>query len=127
MAGGRPLKFQSVEALESAIAAYFESKPEPVTITGLALALDTSRETLMDYQGKPEYSDAVKRAKLRCEAFAEKMLYAGRNGAAGPIFALKNYGWTDTQHVNLGGQQGNPVEVDVKLSPAEAYHKLLNG
>lgn len=124
---GRPLKFQSVEELESAIDAYFASDPKPITITGLALALDTSRETLIDYQGRPEYSDAVKRAKMRCEHYAEKMLFTGRNGAAGPIFALKNYGWRDHQDVNLGGQQGNPVEVDVKLSPAEAYQRLVSG
>lgn len=37
----------------------------------------------------------------------------------------KKYG--ERLDMNLGGQQGNPVEVDVKLSPAEAYHKLLNG
>jgi hypothetical protein len=33
-------------------------------------------------------------AKVRCENFAEEQLFLGKN-AAGPILALKNYGWTD--------------------------------
>jgi hypothetical protein len=38
----------------------------------------------------------------------------------------KKYGDSSQVDLNLGGQQGNPVEVNVQLSPAEAYHKLLN-
>jgi len=106
----RPPKWTSVEQLQGLIDEYFESvkepKPvgdtfyfEPITITGLALALDTSRETLCDYQEKDEFSDTIKRAKLRCENFAEKQLYLGK-AAAGPIFSLKNFGWKDSQDVN---------------------------
>jgi transposase-like protein len=39
----------------------------------------------------------------------------------------KKYGDSSQVDVNLGGQAGKPVEVNVQLSPAEAYHKLLNG
>ncbi|WP_187445777.1 terminase small subunit [Bacillus infantis] len=97
---GRPLKFESVEALEDKIEAYFtkcDEKEEPYTITGLALALDTSRKVLLEYQDKDEYSNTIKRAKLRCENFAESFLFRGKS-VVGGIFNLKNnYGWVDQQ------------------------------
>ena len=110
MAGGRPLKFQTVEELEAKIADYFrerntiefypngDMKPKPITITGLALALDTTRQTLINYEVLPEFLDTISRAKLRCENYAEERLYIG--AATGPIFALKNFDWKDSQDVN---------------------------
>lgn len=92
----RPMKFQSVEQLQSLIEEYFEvaeSSGTPLTVTGLCLHLDTTRETMMDYQENPMFSDTVKKAKLRVENYAEKKLYG--NSPTGPIFALKNFGWTD--------------------------------
>jgi len=134
MAGvGRPPKFKTVEELQTAIDAYFEScyanvivkdkdghacmgedgkiiremqQIEPFTITGLALALDTSREVLMDIESQTSkvytdaFSDALKRAKLRCQNYAEKHVFTGKNPAGG-IFALKNYGWRDKTEVDL--------------------------
>lgn len=80
----------------------------PYTITGLALALDTSRDILIDYEGRGEFSNTIKRAKLRCEQFAEQRLYDG-NAPAGPIFNLKNnYGWVDKQEVD--GEQKVIIE-----------------
>lgn len=103
---GRPLKFKSAAELEGKIEEYFAEcvrTGEPLTVTGLALALDTTRETLMDYQEKNGYSDAVKRAKLRIENAYEKRLIARGNG--GDIFALKQFGWKDRteQAVELSG------------------------
>jgi len=125
---GRPLKFKTVEELQKKIDAYFDSCWEerdirntegavlgkqkvqtmPYTITGLALALDTTRETLMDYEEKDGYSDTIKMAKLRCQNFAEQQLFTGKN-AAGPIFALKNYGWRDKIENELTGKDGKDL------------------
>ena len=93
---GRPLKFKSVEELQEKIDAYFvqcDKDKEPYTITGLALALDTSRETLMNYEKKEEFFDTVKKGKLRVEHDYEIALR--KNGRAGEIFGLKNFGWKD--------------------------------
>lgn len=102
---GRPLKFKTVKELQEKIDAYFadcEETGEPLTVTGLALALDTTRETLMDYQEKDGgYSDAVKRAKLRIENAYEKRLIGRGNG--GDIFALKQFGWRDKQEMEHSG------------------------
>jgi len=123
MAGGRPLKFSSVEVLDGKIQSYFDEVAEdyykdsngvihqaPLTITGLALALDTTRQTLMDYQERDEFTDTIKRAKTVIENYAEKRLFG--SNATGAIFALKNFGWKDTQDHNIGGQKDNPLLVD---------------
>lgn len=101
---GRPMKFKSVEAIQPLIDKYFEDTPdERLTITGLALALDTSRETLMDYEGRDEFSDTIKKAKNRIQESYEVSLR--KRGNAGDIFALKNFGWKDKQEtdINLKG------------------------
>ena len=92
--GGRPRKYQSVEQLQAAIDSYFEST-EKVTITGLALHMGfNSRQALSNYEGySEEFHDAIKRAKSRVEMYYEEHLV--ESNAAGAIFALKNYGWSD--------------------------------
>ena len=109
MPAGRPLKFETVEELQAKIDAYFSNeKEEEWTITGLALALDTSLETLMNYEEKPEYFDAIKKAKDKVHNAYEKDLR--RKGRSGDIFALKNFGWSDKQELeHSGGLQINIV------------------
>lgn len=94
----RPPKFQTPEEFEGVADAYFQacnlaSPVEVPTVNGLALALDLSRETLLRYAEKPEFSDTVKRIRTRLEAAWEQRL-AGNN-VAGAIFWLKNQGWSD--------------------------------
>lgn len=116
---GRPLKFQTVEDMETQIQAYFddcEKTSEPLTITGLAMALDTSRETLMNYSTKEEYFDTIKRAKLIIENAYEKRLIS--NGRAGEIFALKNFGWKDRQEID-SNVNFNKSPVDELISSIE--------
>ena len=57
--GGRPLKFQSVEELQTKIDDYFDTTPkDEYTITGLAMHLDTFRSVLCDYEsGKYDYKE----------------------------------------------------------------------
>lgn len=129
MGAGRPVKYKTAEELEDLINEYFDSKvPEyvfgpdgklvtnskgtpiikanPPTITGLALHLGfNSRGTIYEYEKKnDEFSDAIKKARLRCECYAEEMMLSGSCHPAGPIFALKNYGWSDQQEIKHSGQ-----------------------
>lgn len=47
---------------------YFASTPkEEWTVTGLALALDTTRELLVDYEKDDAFSDAIKKWKAMVE------------------------------------------------------------
>ncbi|HJQ07983.1 MAG TPA: terminase small subunit [Candidatus Saccharimonadales bacterium] len=82
------------------------SKQIPYTITGLALSLGTTRETLLEYEGEvegreksKEYADTIKAAKLKCQNYTELSLYG--TAPTGPIFSLKNnYGWKDKTEVD---------------------------
>lgn len=107
--GGRPKKWETPEQLQKEINKYFKKcKKEliPLTITGLAIALNTTRDTLMDYQNDDEFSDTVKKAKLIIENAYELRLIA--NGRSGDIFALKNFGWKDKQEIQHSGEINNP-------------------
>lgn len=112
----RPLKFESVADLDNSIIVYFNDcmeKKRPLTVTGLALALDTTRETLLDYQEKDEYSDTIKRAKLTIQNYVEEYLFVGKN-VAGAIFNLvNNYGWTNKSQtdVTTGGEKIIPYNL----------------
>lgn len=104
--GGRPIKWETPEEVQKACDDYFEECEEnktPLTITGLAIALGSCRQTLLNYEVKPEFLDTIKDAKLKVENYAELQVYNGKN-AAGPIFILKNHGWTDKSELNLNAK-----------------------
>ena len=105
MPGGRPRIIESPEEFDKRADAYFDqcdSEEEPYLVTGLALALGlSSREALCEYGKRPEFSDAVKRAKTRVEGRYERNLSG--TTPAGAIFALKNMGWSDKQSIEMSG------------------------
>lgn len=81
------------------------SQPTTPTITGLAVHLKTSRETLINYQERPEFFDTIKEAKDIIESEWEKMLQG--SNVTGVIFNLKNnYKWQDKmeQDVTSNGE-----------------------
>jgi len=125
MAGrrGAPLKFKTVKILKDKCDKYFHDcvydkkgkkrKPEiPLTITGLALALNTTRLGLITYEERKDYANTIKEAKTKVENFAEKKLY-GHN-VAGAIFALKNFGWRDKTEQDI--TMKSTVKIAVKHS-----------
>jgi len=120
--GGRPFKYKTAAALQEGVEAYFRAcqgevlrdsagapvldkhgRPvvvgaKPPTVTGLALALGfASRQALLNYQGRPQFNDAITRAKSRVEEYTEGRLF-DRDGARGAQFSLKNNfpGWRDS-------------------------------
>lgn len=127
-AGGRPLKFETVEALDLAIQNYFAqcdphtekrlvptgqdekgnmlfdarnvlTEPQPYTVSGLARALNISRETLVQYKNSDKFSDSILPAYERCHEYAEQQLYG--KSAGGASFSLKNnWGWTDRKEID---------------------------
>lgn len=108
MEEGRPLKFESPELLQEKIKEYFtqcEKSGKKPFITELAVYLDTSRQTLCNYEKKDEYFDTIKRAKEKCEMELERNLIEGKVNPTGSIFNLKNnYGWKDRNETDITTQ-----------------------
>lgn len=97
--GGRPLKFESVEQLQSLIDKYFEWADEnnkPYTVSGLACALDTDRITLIRYEERDEFCNTIKRAKQKIERQFEERALNGEYNPTMSIFLMKNnFGYVD--------------------------------
>ena len=142
MAKRGQLAFTDPEALEERIEEYFQSRTRrrkiyprdgepyeedyqvPPTMAGLALALDTTRQTLLAY-GKgdeprdPAFVPIIARAKMRIAEFAEEALYV-REASNGAKFALEvnhGYGREDRE-----GGTGDGFEV--KVIPPAAVEAL---
>lgn len=112
--GGRPRIVESPEEFERRAHAYFDECEKGgvfKTITGLALAVGfAERQSLYDYQARPEFSVVVKRARLVVENDYEQRLAGGK--PTGAIFALKNMGWRDRHELDHRTPDG-PLEVVV--------------
>ena len=121
---GRPRKYETVEELEKIINEYFikcDIDKRPYTVTGLAIALDMSRQNLLDYctrvdeNGEP-FIDTIKRAKDRVENSVEEGLLSGKYNATGAIFNLKNnYNWRDKQEQEITGANGEKFELNINV------------
>ncbi len=91
-----PLEFECLA--EAYFAACVDHK-EAITIPGLAYALGfATTNTLRKYRDDEthkEFNEVARRAALRVEAYTASKLYDRNVNVAGPVFALKNQGWTD--------------------------------
>lgn len=79
----------------------YKKPPKPPTVTGLALALGfTTRQALLNYQGKENFVDTISRAKTVIEEYAERRLF-DRDGCNGAKFSLANNfrGWSEKQEI----------------------------
>ena len=137
---GCPPRYKSVEEMQEKIDAYFEDcagkyitdeegnlmtdkygnpvkeKEKPLTITGLALALGfTTRQALLNYQGKPAFVDTITRAKSRVEQYTEERLF-DKDGANGARFSLTNNfrGWSEKQHIEADVKK--EITIDIELT-----------
>ena len=126
MPAGRPLKYETVEEMQEIIDAYFaedgnaymkagEAMIYNPTMAGLAYELDLSRQSLLNYAGKDEFLDTIKRARAKVEIHLEQRL--GGNAVTGTIFNLKNnFNWKDKTEQELTGVDGAPlVPTSIKI------------
>jgi hypothetical protein len=119
--GGKPPFYDNPIDLQNAIDEYFNNCPDKkiiihegnkieidvFTICGLALYLGFStRKSLIDYEGKIEFVNVIKKAKLRIENIYEQNLHY--NSPTGSIFALKNMGWSDKTEIEHSIDSNNP-------------------
>ena len=136
---GRPRKYKTAEEMQEIIDKYFEEcdgkvlkgddgeiffdkycQPvvigrKPPTVTGLALALGfTSRQSLLNYQGKKQYMDTITRAKSYIEAYTEGRLF-DRDGVNGAKFSLTN---------NFKGWREKPIDETNEISPNNLFEMI---
>lgn len=110
---GKPLKVRSKKELQSLIDAYFAANSS-LSLSGLCLALGLAhRRSLNEYEQNAEYGNIIKRARLKVEEYYEK-LACTNHSAAGPIFILKNMGWSDRQEIEHSGQLTNIIRYPYK-------------
>lgn len=154
--GGRPLKFATVAELKQQIETYFNTcdphtemrrvetgvkqdgttnwatrevmtEQRPYTVLGLARALKTTRDTLIDYEsGKyddrddtdpsgDKFSDAIKEAKARINEQVEERMLSGAAPGSASIFWLKNNAhWKDKTEVDHTSD-GKPMTALVEI------------
>ena len=131
---GRPKKFKTVEDMQKAIDKYFKAqarKKRPLTIQGLALALDfNSRQSLLNYEGytdenDKQYLDTIKKARLFVENDKVENMLAGEYSTAGVIFDLKNnHGHKDKTEVDMKVDQGELSDEELEQRIKELEQKI---
>ncbi len=120
---GRPKKYNTAEEMQEKIDSYFLScfKPaldkkgkvmcnpltgnpiliqfKPFTMSGLADALDMSRQSLLNYKKNDEFFDTIERARRKVEIYTEEKLFE-KETCNGSKFSLSNnFGWADKQEI----------------------------
>jgi hypothetical protein len=122
---GRPPKHKTPNEMQEKVDKYFEEAEKtgkPFTITGLTIALwFVSRQSLFDYiDKKGEFSDIVKKAKLRIESWNENALYNKDYPTVGVLFNLKNNYWRkDKQEVEHSWE----ITEHIVILPAREIHE----
>lgn len=126
---GHPPKWEKPQQLIDLIQKYLDETPiEEYTVTGLALAVGSSRKVIDDYQKKNGFKDIITEAKLIIENAYE--LDLRKKGSPGSIFALKNFGWKDKNEQEVYGKDGRdlfpkPI-MDVSANNRNKKNKELN-
>lgn len=148
---GRPLKYSNVADLQRAIDTYFDdcdphiakkmtetgmkadgdtlfelrsviTEQKPYTMSGLAHALEISRQTLLDYGDRPEFLDTIETAREKVHRFAEEQLFG--KAASGAAFSLKNnWGWKDKHdydHTSDGKRIEAPAIYMSNIAPRDS-------
>ena len=76
----------------------------------------------MDYQHKDDFSDTIKKAKLRVENYYEERLMT--TTPTGAIFALKNFGWSDKSVFDMNAVVENKGGADAARIATEVIEQL---
>lgn len=112
MAGGRPTKYSDkiLETAKNYIVNHDEYGDVIPSVVGLAVALETHRDTVYDWakdENKPEFSDIVKRLATNQE---RKLLNGGLDNSFNPTIAkllLGKHGYSDKTETDItsGGEK----------------------
>lgn len=96
---------------------------EEPTITWLALYLWTTRDVLLDYQKKDEFSNTIKRWKILVEHFYEMRLVNG--WWSWSIFALKNFWRKDNKSIDFKDKTDDSENIDPEEMTPEQLKEFI--
>jgi len=134
---GRPLKFKTVEELQTVIDEYFDwcdnrtkkiwddknmkeymiTDPAPYTMSGLARRIGLSRQALMEYSHKDEFGDAIKAARQKIEEDVETRMNSKDTFTPGLIFNAKNnFGWKDKTETDITTDGKPLIKFDERIT-----------
>lgn len=120
---GRPPAYKTAKEMQAVFDKYLQEcieKDKRPTISKAAFVLGfESRQSFYDYEKKPDFSYTVKRIRLFIESVYEENIEKG----AGFIFALKNFGWTDSQKIELSNDLDSLTEEQIEQKIAELQRK----
>lgn len=103
-------KYKSAAQLRKRVNQYFsKTDPEDITLTGLILHLGVVKQTFYNWlnDDNPEIRFIIAECQLRVENSYEKKLKD--KNCSGAVFALKNFGWSDS--VTVKGDEEAPLQV----------------
>ena len=123
---GRPLKFESPEDLQAKVNDYFaecDKNKKNKTLSGLAVYLGTTTETLRRYERideNGEFSWIVKKAKTVIEYDLVRRMLEDRGNVIKYMFLLKcNHGYVETEK--------RPVEQEIRQGIQVHIHGFHKG
>lgn len=100
----RPKLYENKEQVQLIIDSYFSlcnQLEKPYTMSGLANALNMSRQSLINYSKDDEFFDTIKKARAEVEQQLEENALMGKANSTFTIFNLKNnFNWKDAVEVN---------------------------
>ena len=114
---GRPKKYQTPEKLIRKVNEYFnlcDKDNEPYTMNGLGLYIGLDRHQLMTYKHSKEFYPIIKEAIQRITHYLEVRAITQGN-SAGPIFLLKNLGYSDERQHRIAGHNGKELKWKIEV------------
>ena len=112
---GRPRKLNNPRQMLADGLKYLrdcDAAGEPYLVTGLALALGfNGRKQLHEYMAYDDFNPILKRLLTIVEGNYERLSLKGN--PAGPIFVLKNMGWSDRTEIT--GANGEAIKLDTRF------------
>ena len=142
-AGGRPKLYTSVDEVAEIIEEYFDycdnriqhiysakadgvievMNPAPYTMSGLALALDMDRRSLLNYSKDEQFFPTIKKAREKVEADIEERMNDKQTFTPGLIFNAKNnFGWKDAQQQDIKIENVTPILGGTTKNALSAYN-----
>lgn len=113
---GRPNKWKTPEELKEKINSFFDhckKENEHPIVEGLALWLETNKQTILNYEAKDDYKDVIEDAKLR---IANHVMSRAMKGDINPTIAI----WVSKNHYGYKDK----TEVDTNVTYSDKLDKM---